>query len=366
MSRPPRIHRYPEWGSTTNKGGSFGSVGAQFCPMGMGKRKLGAAARAAAAADPQWGMAVAHAELLAEATEIADRALADASLLRETLRASTQTIDRLLLLAVPSLADEAEAQFQHVCSVLRKRPIEETGRLLTESQCLQGEMDFLWEFAPKLMCHKLMLITNPSNARVLNGSNTLSSRRLERSMELAVHVQIALRIHCYSHKTRTLLMSARTLCFSYLHTSSTAMGSLQREKLVYANSYINKIRKQLADFIPRTPYTPSSLLILLNTDNLDIYSRKAHTRLKEGERVKSALLHALVTERIFYNPIVLQGPAPTGSLREQTPTDDFRLSVVPKSAETHQWLSGLWNKHTAKVQVDPMSPMERPDPLLDQ
>jgi hypothetical protein len=276
---------------------------------------------------------------------------------------ATETIDSMWPLAIPSLADEAEAEFQHLCALLNQRSIKELAQMVTEPECLQQEVDFLWECAPKLMQHQLSLITNPSNIRALRERNTHS---LENALERAAHTEIALRAHAYSNRACCVLMLARSMSLSHLHTSTTVLRMIQSEHLVLSAFFLRKICHQLKDYIPRTPYVPSVTLIWLNTDNLDIYSRKVHTRLKDGERIKSTLLHALVTERIFYDPIHLLGAAPECSLWERTPTEEFRLSVVPKVQETHEWLTNLWCKYRVKVEADPMSPMHVPDPELDQ
>ena len=286
--------------------------------------------------------------------------------LREKLAEAVALIEQLVPQSMPSLADQAEAERERLENIWRKRPLAEIAEAMTAGDFLFTEAEFLWAIAPAYMQHTQLLSQSQHEKRIIASADREEAKRvIFRRQDRQGHAQIALACASSSIKVKTLLTTARSIALTYLHASDSVLDGLRRERLIYAESWLQKLRGCWADYVPRTPYTPSSVLIWLNTDNLDIYSRKSMTRVKEGTRVKSALLHALVTERIFFDPNLLTGPEPNGSLWNLSDPEAFKLHVVPKFDATQKWLAGLHHKYLELAMISILEPMKRPTPEKD-
>jgi hypothetical protein len=68
-------------------------------------------------------------------------------------------------------------------------------------------------------------------------------------------------------------------------------------------------------------------------DNLDLYQRVSHSRLKDGH-LKSTMLHAVVSERILFPKTILLGPAPTGDLLIKDSISIAKHAALPNRATT--------------------------------
>ena len=146
----------------------------------------------------------------------------------------------------------------------------------------------------------------------------------------------------------------------YFHVSTSVMNTLRREGLAHSEYFIKKLRHLWKGAVPRAPYTPSSVLVWLTTDNLDMYARKSMTRTKGGMRVKSEMLHALVTERIYFHPSWLEGPPPEGTVWLESDPDNFVQHVTPDKSSTEMWLTQHWKHYLLLSRESTLLPMQRP------
>lgn len=287
-------------------------------------------------------------------------------LLRNGLTSATTIIDRLLALAKPSLADHAEAELDVLVDCLRSRSPKDVANLMLSADCLQSELDFILELCPHLMEYQQRLLMNDQDHRVLKQAGTRAAKLRQRKLDVRTHIAVANLVYNKNSRARTVLQSCRSLQLDYLHASRAVIQPLRAEGIAYSDSFVRRLRKELAGTIPRTPYQPSSVLIWLNTDNLDIYARRSMTRVAGGVRVKSTLLHSLVTERIFFDPSCLSGSPPEDSLWAGADRSNFHTAVVPDQRSSQEWLTQLWCKNLTLVRADPLGAMNRPDAAADQ
>ena len=78
------------------------------------------------------------------------------------------------------------------------------------------------------------------------------------------------------------------------------------------------------------------------------------------------MIHALVTERIHFNPTLLKGAPPEGTLWNEPSQYDLQSEFTPEKSDWHGWLGGFWQKYLNQVRGDPMSLLERPPASQDR
>ena len=129
-----------------------------------------------------------------------------------------------------------------------------------------------------------------------------------------------------------------------------------------------KARKEVKDWIP-SEWIPrlTDDFIVAAIDNLDLYDRKGHTRLKDGECVRSHMLHAVVTERILFDKAILPGPPPTGDMLFRETEMIVKHAALPSMSCVHDELRVQWKKHTdiARATASPSAMLERPPAACD-
>ena len=106
-------------------------------------------------------------------------------------------------------------------------------------------------------------------------------------------------------------------------------------------------------------------------DNLDLYDRLKGThqaeRLKDGECVRSHMLHAVVTERILFDKAILPGPPPTGDMLFRETEMIVKHAALPSMSCVHDELRVQWKKHIdiARATASPSAMLERPPAACD-
>jgi len=81
---------------------------------------------------------------------------------------------------------------------------------------------------------------------------------------------------------------------------------------------------------------------LCSIDNLDMCSRKTHSRLKGGEIVKSNMIHAVVSERILFDKSIMKGPPPTGDLLIKDTASVVKHCALPSKQASQDFLRAKW------------------------
>ena len=159
---------------------------------------------------------------------------------------------------------------------------------------------------------------------------------------------------------------ARSFDLEHQHISRRAYENFTR---VYDATTLLQAKLKVKDWIPpEWEGRLSDKFICAAIDNLDMYCRKMHTRIKDGECVKSHMLHAVVTERILFDKAILPGPPPTGDMLIRETEEIVKHAALPSRKQVHVELRRHWTKHVtiAKNCVKPSVMLDRPPASCDR
>ena len=130
-------------------------------------------------------------------------------------------------------------------------------------------------------------------------------KRWGRRRQLKLHRLMCDELRAQINHNCFCLTLARSLCIEHQYIPVQAYDDLCREQLLISKATLVKAKLGLKDFYPETPFEVSDDFILCSIHNLDIYSRKTHSRLKNGEMIKSNMIHAVVSERLLFDKAIL-------------------------------------------------------------
>jgi hypothetical protein len=240
---------------------------------------------------------------------------------------------------------------------LARRPLHETAKLLCSGAALQQEWVGWLESCPMLIEDHIARLSTCTKA----GERTKNALRDDGDSDIArAHRHVADLMRDGHQHAISLYHYARSIAADYMHVHSATRRTDCLEGTAVSEKQIYNLRELLSGIPIELPYVPDPRMVWLNTDNLNIYARRA-TRVKETQRVQSVMLDALVTERIHFDPVLLHGLAPpTAGLLNHPSTYDLETEFTPEKDEWHAWLTGFWQEFKANAQTDPMAVLNRP------
>jgi hypothetical protein len=281
--------------------------------------------------------------------------------LATSLEACVEELDVAKARSTTDTSEVILEEIKHLRTLLSARPLAETAALLTRSNALSLEMK-QWETKAPTLFGDHEARTSDLGTAIRTEDGDVNYRRNQRLARAHRHLADLLREG--NRRSISLYHYARSIVEDYLHVNTVVRRTDCLEGTGVSEGQIYKLRALLHEMPKELPWTPSAQFGWFNTDNLNIYSR-VKTRVMQGVRVRSAMLEAMVTERVHHDPAFLQGPAPVHSLWNDPSQYDLTTEFTPPKDEWHDWLRGFWFEFSAAAKADPMAVMNRPPPEAD-
>ena len=122
------------------------------------------------------------------------------------------------------------------------------------------------------------------------------------------------------------------MVLEHQHTPYRTSSNLTREQLSYDTKVVAACRLHLKQLGPPTPFEITNDLVVTALDNLDMYDKKAHTRIKNGECVTRHMLHAVVGTHMFFPKSIPTGLAPVGDMLIRETEQVVKHAALPSKA----------------------------------
>ena len=185
--------------------------------------------------------------------------------------------------------------------------------------------------------------------------------------QMIVHKLIVGTLRARNQTCHYVYIVARSLELEFTHANYATLDDLTHEQLVLSHTTIGKVREILKEWTPSLTDTSDELL-LISLDNLDLYARRMQSRLRDGKRVQSDMIHAVVAERLLFDKNILTGPPPDGDLLPRDQMDVHKLAALPTKIEVSDKITNRWGVHMSRVAAagDVMSLFDRPPAAADQ
>ena len=157
--------------------------------------------------------------------------------LHEALQQATQTIDMIIPMAEPTLAEYAEADFERWCTIAFGKSTREIAEMMQQADFLHGERSSLRHYAPSAVLHHANMTA--TRHEKLIGYDSLPARATNQ-LDRNSHTEISLALEHRSQRARSLLTAARTITMDYFHVSTSVMHTLRREGLAHSAGVLHQ------------------------------------------------------------------------------------------------------------------------------
>jgi hypothetical protein len=202
---------------------------------------------------------------------------------------------------------------------------------------------------------------NSHDAKMSRRPPSLVRSKWQRRVQRVLHGLIVQALRSRNSGLIICLPLSRSLSLEHQHIPSAPSDDLTREGFTDDAKTAMKARLSLKDWIPYVPYALSDNFIVAALDNLDLYDKKLHTRLRNGQPITSHMIHAVVGERILFDKAILPGPAPTEEMLFRETSEVVKHAALPSKSAVHTYLQPKWDKYTEAVVTPP-----RPTAVLDR
>jgi hypothetical protein len=259
-----------------------------------------------------------------------------------------------------------ESELEEIKAFLKQRrrwSHKESAEALMAPDAFVKEFHELKTAMPRLASRLRQLNSNEYDRKMENKPTEV----WQRNRNLKLHRSMVDLLRDRDRESVFVLSLARSLSIQTQHAQVALRSNLSHEGLLHDEKFLNAIRKHLVDWLPPVDFEVSDELVLVAMDNLDMYSRRSHSRLKDGEVVKSHMVHALVSERILFDKAILKGPAPTGDLLIKDMLSVAKHAALPNRSTVEKFLTGHWAKFRSDVSTcTPMDVLGPPPPQCDR
>eukprot|EP00656_Telonema_subtile_P017973 TRINITY_DN19698_c0_g1_i2.p1 TRINITY_DN19698_c0_g1~~TRINITY_DN19698_c0_g1_i2.p1 ORF type:complete len:413 (-),score=70.06 TRINITY_DN19698_c0_g1_i2:1524-2762(-) len=298
---------------------------------------------------PSWPSNLGQCHALLDAMAQQNRAM------RQTLELAQECVTELQEASTCTvLAAEEEAEIKAFLKHQRRHNRKQSAELLMMENPLQREWERLKLSVPRLCDRQLALKTNEYDLKQAKKENTERWRaRVDRIMHRQV-VGILRGRDCHCLFTLSL---ARSFAIEHQHGPKGLVENLVREGFLHDANTLREIRAELTRWMPPVDFEFDDDLVMIALDNLDMYQKVTHTRLKNGATIKSQMIHALVMERILFRRDALQGPPPVGDLLIRDTAAVVQHAALPDRTTTEAFLNAEWVEFRAEVN-EAESPMD--------
>lgn len=307
-----------------------------------------------------WPSDLSHCHLLLEALTKQNAAL------RDTLSLAQKCVEELEQKAVATTTFE-EDEVKQFLQKHRKLSLKESAVLLMMHDALPQELVRLKAALPKL-CERLVALKKNDYDSKMHSRDKSKTQAWARRLDLVLHRQLVDILRARDSSCLFVLSLARSLAIQYQHAPQAVSRNLSHEGLLHDANTLNLIRAELVGWMPKVDFELTDEFVLVALDNLDMYSRRTHSRLKDGQLVKSEMVHALVSERLLFPKSLLHGPAPVGDLLVKSTESVVRHSSLPNRQTTEEFLTQQWKHFCANVAIadSPMDVLGPPPASFDE
>jgi hypothetical protein len=261
-----------------------------------------------------------------------------------------------------------EAELDATARWYRALDDEDRAELLMEENALEEEYNRFWQWMPRFMAH--LARTNvrvqtdtrvPAHPKHANHGHWLKEKRHR------LHRLAAQTLKNRSTSCITLFQLAKGIDRFWMHVSTPTHQQDMKLGDDLHHQVIQRVRKQLISWVPRTPYVVMKKIRLILLDNWDMWAGLVHARRKDGEVLKSKMLHAILLREELLDASYFTGSAPEGTMwvLPDESTWDIMKSV-PSQAEVDVKLGGYFTGFALMAREDIKLLWKRPDALCDQ
>ena len=290
----------------------------------------------------------------------------------ETAKRTVQRLEGEQQRSAWSRAQE-QVEFQVFLRAERQKTVAEVAQQLVQPNALRAEFTGLKAALPTLYRRLKEAKWNDHDAKMVALPQGHKARSTwERRVDRTLHRQMCNALRARNSKLIFCLPLSRSIVLEHQHIPYRSYDNMVREQIVYDASVVRKACLSLKDFIPDTKalygWEYSDELILAAIDNLDMYDKKTHTRVKHGECIRSHMLHAVVTSRILFDKSILPGPPPESDLLIKETEQVVKHAALPNRDTVHEFLRPQWSKHfeLAKTCASPTELLARPPAACDR
>ena len=268
---------------------------------------------------------------------------------------------------------QEHVEFQVFLRAERQKTVAEVAQQLVQPKALRAELTRLKAALPTLYQRLKDAKWNDHDTKMAALPQGHKARSTwERRIDRTLHRQMCSTLRARNSRLILCLPLSRSIVLEHQHIPYRSYDNMIREQIVYHADTVHKAYVSLKDFIPDTKvlynWEYSDELILAAIDNLDMYDKKTHTRVKDGECIRSHMLHAVVTTRILFDKSILPGPPPQSDLLIKETEQVVKHAALPNRDTVHKFLRSQWSKHfeLAKSCASPTELLARPPATCDR
>jgi hypothetical protein len=264
--------------------------------------------------------------------------------------------------------DQVTAEIVQFVSAERHKTVDEVALLLVQPNALDAEYGRLKAALPVLHERLRRDTWNTHDELMSKLPSGKARKQWERRVNITLHALLVATLRARNSKLILCLTLSRSLLLEHQHVPYRTADNLTREQFIYDSGVVQKCRLALKDWVPATSFETTDTFVLAAIDNLDMYDKKVHTRIRNGECVTSHMIHAVVTERILFNKSILQGPAPTGDLLIKDTEQVVKHAALPSKDAVHDYLRVKYSKYMAEAAsaLSPTAMLARPPASEDR
>jgi hypothetical protein len=236
---------------------------------------------------------------------------------------------------------------------------------LMRPQGLEAEFSRMWDLMPTAMEQQVRSTASQWDARLANPKHPGHIKWFIRRRAILHHLMASI-LKARNSKVVTVLHLAQAMDQFYGHIGTGQQQLMQRLGDSIHHTTLAKVRARLNSWIPSTPFMPFPEMRLIFLDNLDMYERHSHNRIKDGVVIKNSMLHAIVLGEELLDPALFQSPAPVGSLFYDREESVWSVAgSLPTEEAVTTRLADLFTGYMFMARDDLFSLLERPTAHLD-
>lgn len=272
--------------------------------------------------------------------------------------------DTMSRASVDDLACTHEAEMHAVVSWYRAHDYSDRAQLLMQPDSLEQEYYRFQMWMPGYMSHLWATHTSRhSRAKIPTHPGHL---KWQKKIQARVHTAAARALHSRDEQCMPTILLAKSLDRYYQHVRACTHSQDVKLGEDLTHGVIDRLRTELSSWIPRVPYQKMVQLRLMWLDNWDMYAAVVHARRKEGQVVKSKMLHAILLAEEVLDASLFTGASPTWSLWK--PADESTWDImksVHSQSEVDAHLGGYFTNFFLMAKDNLKSLWARPPPACD-